>query len=268
MRASKTVKRRGSASCTQRETHISGAEGLFESPEIRDVLWRYTHRAINHPKGKPDNIFITVEKIQREPKFIPSLPVVTLDCRTPAEAKKAAGKVLRTLGISRAAMDNGLTIIKRSGMRGAALISAVKGDRLETDRNRGVRASFLGISKPASRSLSSRLSRHGINTGTVKEALILASKVISWKDVIAEWCVSDDPDYTTGYLASKKFGYIRIPNCKAGGSRSGGRIFFIREGSDMLKLVYYIERIPVIINRISPCRGVTSIDEILNHPNQ
>ena len=42
-----------------------------------------------------------------------------------------------------------------------------------------------------------------INTTTVKEALILASK-LHHAHIIAEVCISDDPDYTTGYFASEK----------------------------------------------------------------
>jgi 6-carboxyhexanoate--CoA ligase len=153
-------------------------------------------------------------------------------------------------------------------MRGAAIISAGKGIRLEPDRHRGVRVSRLGISSTASKRLSAGLSPHGINTETVKEALVIASKVISHKDVAAELCVSDDPDYTTGYVASEKFGYLRIPNIKSKKSRTGGRAFFVREGTDITALINYLETSPVLIGKAAPCKGTMSFHEILNYPHR
>jgi 6-carboxyhexanoate--CoA ligase len=111
-----------------------------------------------------------------------------------------------------------------SVMRGAALIAATEGNRLEPDPKRGVRTSRLGIEKRARSALARGLARHGINTITVKEALALASKVLSLKDIIAELCVSDDPDYTTGYVATRRLGYVRIPEIKKKGSPRGGRV--------------------------------------------
>ena len=49
---------------------------------------------------------------------------------------------------------------------------------------------------------------------------------------------------------------------------SGGRAFFIREAADVEKIIDYLERTPVIIDSISPCRGVTGIDEIIDCVNK
>ena len=46
--------------------------------------------------------------------------------------------------------------------------------------------------------------------------------------IVAEICVSDDPDYVTGYVASKSLGYRRIATIKERGDPSGGRIFLFR----------------------------------------
>lgn len=151
-------------------------------------------------------------------------------------------------------------------MRGAAVVNSESGERLEPDMERGVRVSRLGISKPASKILSSKLSRHRINTDTVKEALILASKVAFCKPMVAELCVSDDPDYTTGYVASKKFGYVRIPHIKSKGSISGGRAFFVNGDADIEEIIHYLEKVPVITGEVSPCRGTLQLNEILNYP--
>ena len=132
-------------------------------------------------------------------------------------------------------------------MRGASLILLKSGARVEPDKERGVRVSRMGIEKSTEKNLSEKLSRAKINTPTVKEALVLASKAASWPDVIAEACISDDPDYTTGYIASKEFGYLRIPNIKREKKMHGGRVFFIRETADIAGLISYLERKPVII---------------------
>ena len=269
MRASKTVKSQKSKRKTQNskltEVHISGAEGLYETSEIQRVVQRYVERALNHSRGKADKIIITVENIKQKPQTIAALPVVTIENATPKEGEKVAEQLLQASSISKAAINNAFGLIKKTGMRGAAIITAERGERLEANGKSGIRVSRLGISKSALKHLSSRLLRYGINTETVQEALILASKVLSCKRVIAELCVSDDPDYTTGYVTSKKFGYVRIPHIKNKGSRSGGRAFFVKKGIDVEDVATYLEKGPVIIGKISRCRGIIPFDEILSH---
>jgi len=248
------------------EIHISGAEGLYLSSEIQRVVRKYIKRAIFHPRGRPDKIILSIEDIKEKPKEIGTLPVRTVLSQTPSEAIDIAMKLLKASGVSEKAINAAIKLIKKGGLRGASVISAEKAERLEPDKQRGVRASRLGIDASAFRLLSSRLSLHGINTDTVKEALILASTVLSYKDIIAELCISDDPSYTTGYIASKEFGYVRIPKIKLKRSKTGGRAFFVREGVDIGKCISYLERKPVMINKVSPCRGIVSIDEIINSP--
>jgi len=268
MRASKAAKNLKSKiqNLKSSEVHISGAEGLYEALDVQNAVKRYIERALTHPKGKADKIVITIEDIKQKPELVSALPVGTINCLSPNGARKIIIKLLQSLGISKKAVDIAFEIIKDGKMRGAAIITREKGRRLEPDRERGVRVSYIGIGKRASKLLSLRLSRHGINTGTVKEALTLASKVVSYRDVIAELCVSDDPYYTTGYVASEKFGYVRIPNIKNRGNNSGGRVFFVEEGINMEDLTQYLERVPVLIGDAALCRGTLSIDEILHSP--
>ena len=269
MRASKKVKSQKSRIKSQdskhAEIHISGAEGLYETSEIQKVVRRYVERALSHSRGQADRITITIEDIKQKPQTITALPVVTIENATPKEGGKMARQLLQASNISKAAIDKAFGLIKKTGMRGAALFTAEKGERLEPHRGRGIRVSRLGINKSALKHLSSRLSRYGINTETVQEALILASKVLSFKHVIAELCISDDPDYTTGYVATRKFGYVRIPHIKNKGSRSGGRAFFVREGIDVEDVATYLEKRPVMVGKISCCRGIIPFDEILSH---
>lgn len=268
MRASGTAGSKRADGDNRKEIHISGAEGLYEAADIRKVVKKYVERALSHPKGKADRIVLKVEDIRQKPREISSLPLATVRCQSPAEGEKIARRLLQSLGISKRATDNAFALIRKGGMTGAAVIAEGRGIRLEPDRQRGVRVSRLGLSRPASKSLTARLSRLGINTDTVREALTLASKVLSSRGIIAELCVSDDPDYTTGYIASRKFGYVRIPNIKSSRSKEGGRAFFVKDGASIEEIGNYLERVPVMIREIAPCRGLTSIDEILNSPHQ
>ncbi len=248
-----------------KDIHISGAEGIYKAQDIQKVSRLYIERALNHSRGKPDKIVITIEKLKERPKIISTLPLSTINNLSPLDGEKIARKLLQSAGIKKIAIQRALEVIKKDDMRGASIVTAEKGSRLEPNRERGIRVSRLGISDSALKKLSKRLSIHGINNETVKEALVLASKVSSCEGVIAEICVSDDPDYTTGYVASKQFGYVRIPNIKNRGNRSGGRVFFIKEGAEIKDIIEYLERRPVIIGEVSLCKGTISIDEILNY---
>lgn len=238
---------RASMMVDDRPVHISGAEGIYDEEELTKMIRDYYFRAMHHSRGSPDNIVITVEKINEEPTYVSLLPVSTLRCPSTVEARSAAIDMLLKAGVSKRAIRVAFNIIEsKITMRGASLVKADSGARLEPDRFRGVRVSRLGIDRATERRLSRRLQRDGINTKTVKEALILASKVAFCDGIIAELCVSDDPDYTTGYVASKKTGYVRITNLKEKGSMIGGRVFFIEEG-DVSDIINYLERTPVIV---------------------
>jgi len=267
MRASKTLSGRQMIG-RQKELHISGAEGIYQESKIQQIVKKYLERGMHHPKGKSDSIVVTAERLKQVPKIRAALPVTTVTCHTTAEGKKVISSILRSLGISEKAMDMASAVISKDAMRGATIIATEKGIRLEPNKERGVRVSRVGITGSASKLLSTRLLRHGINTDTVKEAMILASKVVSHSDVIAELCISDDPDYTTGYIASRKFGYLRIPHIKRQGSRSGGRAFFVREGADISALIHYLETVPVLIGKVALCKGTLAIHEIINSPHR
>lgn len=250
------------------EEHISGAEGLFEAEELEGIVTRYLKRALAHPKGRPDKIVMTIEELTETPSEIPMLPVRTIRCMDKAEARKAVMAILGCLGIPSATIKKSMPIISgRRVMRGAVLMGIRDGIRYETDKDRGVRVSRAGIHGKLRASLARRLSRFGINTDTVKEALTLASKVASCPAVVAELCVSDDPEYTTGYIASNELGYLRIPNIKPAGSTAGGRVFFLKNTDCIEEIAEYLELRPVIIASLSKIEGSSEIDEIIGNHN-
>lgn len=248
--------------------HITGAEGLYENDELLRVVKSYTLRALTHSRGIPDKIVITIERLKKRPKALKALPVQTLKCESSSYAIKAVRRILKKHGISESAIKTAFRVLKnRDIMRGAAIIDKDKGLRLEPDKTRGVRVSRMGIRKPILKNLSKRLSRFMLNTDTVREALILASKVASSPYVIAEVCISDDPDYTTGYIAGKMLGYLRIPNIKEKNSNWGGRVFFVNDDIDINELTDYLEESPVIIEKLSEIRGMVTLNEILSMLN-
>ncbi len=230
------------------QIHISGAEGIYDDNEINKVVKEYIKRAMNHSRGKPDKIFLTIESLKQSPFEISLLSLSTVSCNSPEEAREFIISKLQPLGIAKDIIENAFRIINSPiTMRGASLIKTESGIPCEPDTVRGVRVSRLGIDKESQKRLSRKLAKLNINTTRVKEALTIASKVAYHKSVVAEICVSDDPDYTTGYIASKELGYIRITNIKRLGDMNGGRVFFIREDTDINELINYLEKTPVII---------------------
>jgi 6-carboxyhexanoate--CoA ligase len=205
-------------------------------------------RALTHPRGKPDTIILTVEEIKGKPQIAYLLSLRKLKCNSPEKAAELISSHMSGLGISsRALAAAAMVLSSEHTLRGAVLVSALSGKRLEPDKKRGIRVSRLGISEMSEKKLSSTLSALRINTSTVKEALVLASKVASCKGVIAEICISDDPDYTTGYIASKKFGYMRLTNIKRAGDMRGGRVFFVKENADVPAIMKYLQETPVLL---------------------
>jgi 6-carboxyhexanoate--CoA ligase len=150
-------------------------------------------------------------------------------------------------------------------MRGAVIVEAVSGKRLESDQARGVRVSRMDLSPECRPALEFNLTSAGLGHHRVLEALVLAGKVLGAPGIIAELCWSDDPNYTTGYVADPQAGYQRISELKLTGDSRGGRVFFVDQTKTSLEeLVDYLERQVVLFNAsgtISPAKKWTPADE-------
>ncbi|MEK6581923.1 MAG: 6-carboxyhexanoate--CoA ligase, partial [Nitrospirota bacterium] len=81
MRASKAIGNQQSAISDKKIIHISGAEGIYKEKDMLQICNEYLQRAVNHPRGKPDEIVITIETIKQKIKTIPLLSVRTLKCK-------------------------------------------------------------------------------------------------------------------------------------------------------------------------------------------
>jgi 6-carboxyhexanoate--CoA ligase len=136
-------------------------------------------------------------------------------------------------------------------MRGAVILDAVTAERIEPDQERGVRASRFDWNEVAFHKISADLAAAGLTHYRTREALALATKVAHAPGVVAELCWSDDPDYTAGYLASLRTGYVRFPCLKKAGDPKGGRVIFIdRSDLKLDELLTYLRSEPVLITNV------------------
>ncbi|WP_353684495.1 6-carboxyhexanoate--CoA ligase [Thermodesulfovibrio sp. 3907-1M] len=230
-----------------KEIHISGAEGIYKFDELERFLKKFFKRATEHPNGFPDKIFFTLEKIKEQIQFIKALPIKTVFCETPEKAKEIINEHLTKLGISEKAITTGWNVIKGQKMRGAALIDCLTGVRIEPNKERGVRVSRIHMDKKRKIQVLRKIKNLTSEPQRVIEAVTVASKVASCSEVVAEICVSDNLNYTTGYIASKEFGYLRITNIKKHGEAIGGRAFFVKTPLKIDKLIKFLEKTPVIV---------------------
>lgn len=240
------------------EKHISGAERLIGFDELERAAIEMLQRALLHPRGQAQRICFhidTVDQAELQSGRLPDLH--NNQVQSWQQGRVLAAEMLVSSAVERRAVESAIDILANGAapgghsMRGAMLIDADSGARLEKDPTRGVRVSRMDLSVDARRQLRDILALHGLDNPHVIEALTLAAKVVSCPAVVAELCWSDDPDYQAGYVASQENGYQRISLLKPAGDERGGRAFFVRCGQGRLgTLVKWLERQPFIIERI------------------
>lgn len=238
--------------------HLSGAERLGSAEDLEQLAAAMVRRALNHTRGQAETIELSLEILDQAQVRCAELP--DLHTRLVSDwrqGRQAAAQLLRQAGVSACAVDEAMSAIGGGAapdgrsMRGAMLIDAASGQRLEPDRARGVRVSRMDLSSSARQALGDRLQVLGLDNDHVREALVLAGKVLTAPGIVAELCWSDDPDYSAGYVASPQLGYVRFPHLKPLGEERGGRAFFIAAGTpDLQRLIDYLETQPVLFDRI------------------
>ncbi len=217
--------------------HLSGAERIVSARRVVSTLAALARRALGHERGVPDSINLKVEA-QCDILRIKALPVITETVADEAAGWARVGEILSDAGIKR---TNEICELFRETypMRGAMLLDADTLERLEPDRKRGIRATNMDSdpSSPADRK------------NHFAEALTLASKVLSAPGIVGEVCMSDDPSYVTGYVATKDC-YHRISVMKKVGEPVGGRIFLYRGPREAVaETIRYLERQAVVVER-------------------
>ena len=227
--------------------HISGAEKIVAPEDLPVHMRCLLERALHHANGEPDFINFKLERLSAGSILhLDALPVRSLAADTPEDGLARMRDLLASLGIARAGEIVGLLRGLR-GMRGAALLDADTLERLDSDPSRGVRATVMDAARSPSETPSSAAKNH------YAEAMVLAAKVANAPGIVAELCISDDPDYVTGYIASKSLGYVRIAPLKQLGSPAGGRIFLYRgTRADVARTIDFLEKRPVVVHGIPP----------------
>ena len=232
--------------------HVSGAERIVAAQAAPETAAALVRRALSHAKGEPD--FIGVKVVQTKDVLrVKALSVATEEAATPREGLGIAARLLREAGVARA--DEVVAMMVAAGpMRGAMLVDADTLERLEPDRARGVRATCMDAAGAQGRLPASAKNHYA-------EAIVLASKVAAAPGIVAELCISDDPGYVTGYVASRAIGYRRITCMKELGDARGGRIFLCRGiADDPAETIRFLEETPVLVEDI-PVLGGTGKEE-------
>ncbi len=247
--------------------HISGAERIVAADKIDAVLRELVARAMG--KGaEPDQITVQVENLRDQPlRTLTALDVVTVDVPDALTGRSVAIRLLQKIGVADHAARAAIGYLSRGAatsgknMRGAVIMDAQSGERLEPDQERGVRASRFDWSEEASIRINRCLEAVRLTHYRTREALALATKVAHAPGVAAELCWSDEPDYTAGYVASLKTGYVRFPFLKEKGDTKGGRVFFVDTNTVVVDaLVRYLQTEAVLIVEIGECKPAIDSD--------
>ena len=226
------------------EKHISGAERIVGVRDLVPTFSALLDRGLHHANGAPDLVNFKVEPLDSaDILHLDALPVRSVECASPEAGLAEMAKLLDSIGIARA--PEIVELLRRTrGMRGAILLDADTLEHFEPDPARGVRATRMDSAGNPARSAAKN---------HFAEAIVLATKVAHAPGMVAELCISDDPDYVTGYIASQTLGYVRITPLKRMGDPAGGRIFLFRGGGPTAeKTIEFLEKQPVLVHLPEP----------------
>ena len=218
--------------------HISGAERIVDEGDLESVASALIHRALHHSKGKSDFINIRIDAIHDEDiMYVDCITIEEHKSESVQESHELAKDLLQSV-VNYKAVEQAFTELGQlpGNMRGAILLDANTGVRLDQDHMRGVHVSHMDACGTEIRPMNVHM----------REALVLATKVQSCPGIVGELCWSDDPDYTVGYVACNGV-YHRIPNMKDMGNPIGGRVFFVDINRPIHEIVDYLENITVLV---------------------
>lgn len=232
------------ASC--QGAHISGGEKLVGFQDIHDTLSFFAEKAYAHPKGRPDCVHMQVEHVESPITYIAPLPVHTYEADSVSQAFSLACSLLASAGITRADVEKAVQLFQQQPMRGALLFDLISKKAVWPTDQTSIRVSRMDWVKGHFEQWAA--DHHFPPSHRVKEALALATKVVSHPVIAAELCWSDDPGYTTGYVAHSDIGYCRITNLKQAHDQAGCRIFFLRHTENIERLRSFLKTAPVFIS--------------------
>lgn len=235
---------------SQQGEHVSGAEKIIGQKDIKSYADSLIMRGLHHTKGQADFVNIKIEAVEENDiLYLDALPVKKTDVKDAREGRAEIMLFLQRLGVAQP--ERIMELFEETySMRGAMLLDVHSLERLEPDRKRGIRATFMDMERQ-----TGKASKPEDTKNHFMEALVLATKVANAPGIIGEICISDDPDYVTGYVASKSEGYVRITRMKEPGSPLGGRIF-LYDGSraDIQRTIDFLEKQHVLVRNVDSMR--------------
>ncbi|MTV21473.1 6-carboxyhexanoate--CoA ligase [Staphylococcus delphini] len=209
--------------------HISGAETICEAQTIPAVLQTFFDKGFQHENGAVDFLNLKIEKIADPLYPLEALPIIE---NTPHTLEA----LCEMHGITKEALDKGMGyIFDDTQYRGAVIVSAQTGERLDQSGTKGVRVTHFCFEDHAHTPLVST---------RIQDALTIATCITAFAQVKGELCVSDDLHYTTGYFASAQRGYHRIHHLKPVGTRDGGRVIFVDETLQIDDYIAFLQQQP------------------------
>lgn len=235
--------------------HCSGAERIAAAGDLPALAAELVARALGAGSAPPDRICCTVDRLAEEilHRQLPDVQTFAVPDWTTGRA--CARALLLRAGVAPVVIDAAMSELAAGPapggqvMRGAMIIDALTGLRLEADPARGVRVSRMDLASEARQAIRAELAGAGLGHHRVVEALTLAGKVLAAPGIVAELCWSDDPGYLSGYVADPHHGYQRITRLKAAGDVFGGRALFVRtSGWKLAAFVAYLERQAVLFD--------------------
>lgn len=239
---------------SRRGSHISGAERLIAPHAAERVIAQLYRRAWTHPKGRPDEVRIRTTRIDSAQVInLTALPVSCRECEGPAAARAFLAHRLGELGCHNGAAAMIDALYSVSDLRGAMIFDAHTGTRIDDCGQRGVRVSTFDWAQSAHGGASGDGFGDGEPAKNYRaEAVALATKAVNAPGIIAEMCISDDPAYTTGYLATAS-GYEALTNMKAPGQLLGTRVLvYAGAHKGLAATIDWLRNQPVLIQGQRP----------------
>lgn len=226
--------------------HISGGEQLVTYSDIKQAVDALLAKSLSHSRGKPDFMQIQFERVDDLVETLNPLPVITHTVNSAEKGQQLARQLLEKAGIPPQTIEKAYQLLaKYSELNGAMLVDIHSENRLDEPNEKGIRVSRMDWPEENFRKWAQFTQM--AESARVKEAMTLAVKVSGHPAAVAELCWSDDPDYVTGYVASKQMGYQRITSLKEYGDERGCRIFFVNGLEDITDYIRYLKTQPVLV---------------------
>lgn len=234
-----SVKMRASQLRENQQIHICGAERIVEREVLDQTVSALYRRALNHPRGVPDFIQVKTRAVAEEDiTYLPILPYHAVDVSDYCTGLEKMREIFAQFNEAQSQKFVDY-MHSENELRGAMLIDVYTGERLEPNLERGIRLSNMDYVTFDPSSLEQKNHR--------REAMVLATKALSAPGILAEASISDDPDYISGYIATKE-GYFRISHLKEWGSPYGLRIMlFDSKAADLDECIDYLQNRNVLV---------------------